>query len=76
MKYNSNTSIKLLRQSLILFVSLILVACSSQNEQKDSGVAQASDQKTYKAIEDKGIWPSFRGEYASGAVDNQNLLET
>ncbi len=76
MKYNSRISIKLLKQSLILFISTIIIGCSNQYDQTKSGQAQASDQKTHKMVEDKGIWPSFRGEYASGAVDNQNLPET
>jgi outer membrane protein assembly factor BamB len=82
MKYNSNISNKLLRQFpfslkfVIIFIPFIIVTCSNQNDQKDSGPALASDQKTYEMIQDKGIWPSFRGEHASGAVDRQNLPET
>ena len=72
MKLYLKTSIKF----FTLLILIMMIACSNQNDQKDSGQALASDQKNYKSIEDKSIWPSFRGEYASGAVDNQNLPET
>lgn len=68
--------LKTLIKFFTFFILIIMIACSNQNDQENSGQALASDQKNYKSIEDKGIWPSFRGEYASGAVDNQNLPET
>jgi len=71
MKTYSTVSKKL----ILLFISVVLLSCSNQNDQKDTGQVHASDQKTYNAIKDKGIWPSFRGEYASGTVDGQNLPE-
>jgi len=82
MKNISKTSAKLPRQIqftfkfFIFFFCLFTLTCSNQNEQKESGQAQASEQKSYKIIQDKGVWPSFRGEHASGAVDLQNLPET
>ncbi len=82
MKNISKTSAKLLRQVqftfrfFILFFCLFTLACSNQNEQKEGGQAQASPQKTYTMIQDKDIWPSFRGEHASGVLDMQNLPET
>jgi outer membrane protein assembly factor BamB len=41
----------------------------SQKDESDIG----SEQKEFKIISGSGNWPSFRGEFASGVADGQNI---
>ena len=52
----------------ILYI-IIFVILSFQCSEKQS----FNEAKTYKIIPGSGNWPSFRGEYASGVADGQDL---
>ncbi len=66
MKYSySGIQNSLLRMLYLIIIVIILLQCS----QNDTSIKA----KTYKLIPGSGNWPSFRGEFASGVADGQNL---
>ena len=57
----------------VFLIVLFLFQCSQKQENEQTNDPKLLKQKPYDIIHGTGNWPSFRGEYACGAVDEQNL---
>lgn len=61
-------------KALLIILSVFLFCCSGEKPQQESlAGATSMTQETQELTPGNGNWPSFRGEFASGVADGQNL---
>ena len=63
----SYSGIKITVLGVLLYVIFAIVLTQCSNEKT------TNNEKSYETIPGTGNWPSFRGEYASGVADGQDL---